>query len=106
MAAGQAEGGALVARVGPGQARQACGGAAGGRPTPPNNAVERTGHSVRFLAHGSQYIVARPSPRALGIRHTTGEGKTTAAAGLTWTEIPLSQVLRQSEQPTRSVRQH
>jgi hypothetical protein len=47
------------------EAGGACGGAASGRPTPPNNALERTGHSVRFVARGSQYIVARRSPPAL-----------------------------------------
>ena len=35
--------------------------------TRPNKAVERTGHSVRFLAHERQYIVARRSPPALGV---------------------------------------
>src|SRR5262249_39759581 len=34
------------------------------------------------------------------------EDAPTAAAGLAWTAVPLSQVLRQSERPTKSVRQH
>ena len=33
----------------------------------PNNAVERTGHSVRFLSGASRCTVARRSPRALGV---------------------------------------
>ena len=68
--------GPAVASPGPGRRRA---GPAGGRPTSPNNALERTGHSPRFVARRVSVAVARRSPRALGARRPsrwpTGAGR-------------------------------
>ena len=57
------------------EAGGACGGAAGGRPTPPNHALERTGHSLHFVARRASVAVARRSPRALGANGAGGKNR-------------------------------
>jgi hypothetical protein len=65
VAARLAGSGALVPPGGLGPAHRTCGGAANGRPTPPNHAVERTGHSGHRGVGVGWSGVARRSPPAL-----------------------------------------